>query len=136
MKITQVLFFVMLAGIGLSCNAQSNQDSKQSENSQVKAENVQVYYFHMTRRCATCKAVEDVSKQAVKEMDGKNVSFAAYNIEKPGGEKKAKKLGVHGQALFIVSGDKKMNITREGFMFARSKPEKLKEIVQQKINSL
>ncbi|MBS3807505.1 MAG: hypothetical protein KGY60_08390 [Bacteroidales bacterium] len=136
MKITQVLFFVVLAGIALSCNAQGSQEDKQSDNSQVKAEKVQVYYFHTTRRCATCKAVEDVSKQAVKEMDRNNVSFAAYNIEKPEGEKQAKKVGVHGQALLIVGGDKKMNITREGFMYARSKPEKLKEIVQQKINSL
>ncbi len=136
MKITQVLFFVMLAGIGLSCNAQSSQENKQSDDSQVKAENVQVYYFHMTRRCATCKAVENVSKQAVKEMDGNNVSFAAYNVEKPEGEEQAKKLGVHGQGLLIVSGDKKINLTREGFMFARTKPEKLKELVQQKINSL
>lgn len=136
MKITQVFFFVVLAGLALSCNAQSSQDSEQSDDSQVKAENVQLYYFHMTRRCATCKAVEDVSKQAVKEMDGKNVSFSEYNVEKPEGEEKAKKLDVHGQALLIVSGDKKINLTREGFMHARTNPEKFKEIVQQKINSL
>jgi len=136
MKFTQVLFFVVLAGVALSCNAQGSQENRQSDNSQVKTEEVQVYYFHTTRRCATCKAVENVSKQAVKEMDRGNVSFAAYNIEKPEGEEQAKKLGISGQALLIVGGDKQINITREGFMFARSKPEKLKEVVQQKINSL
>src|SRR6056297_2805064 len=123
MKITQVLFFVMLAGIGLSCNAQSSQDSKQSENSQVKAENVQVYYFHMTRRCATCKAVEDVSKQAVQEMNSDKVSFTGYNIEKPEGERMAKKMNVSGQTLLIAGGNEKINITREGFMNVRTKPE-------------
>ncbi len=136
MKFTHVLFFVLLAGLALSCNAQGDQENRQSDNSQVRAEEVQVYYFHTTRRCATCKAVEEVSKQAVKEMDGNKVSFAAYNIEKPEGEEQAKKLGVHGQGLLIVGGDKQINITREGFMFARSQPEKLKDIVQQKINSL
>ncbi len=136
MKITQVLCFVVLAGLALSSNARGSQENKQSGNSQVRAEEVQVYYFHTSRRCATCKAVEAVSKQAVKEMGKDNLSFAAYNIEKPEGEKQAKKVGVQGQALLIVGGDKKMNITREGFMYARSKPEKLKEVVQQKINSL
>lgn len=136
MKITQVLFFVLLSGLALSCNARGSQDNNRSDDNQVRAENVQVYYFHMSRRCMTCNAVEAVSKQAVREMDRKNVSFAAYNIEKPEGNTMAKKLNVHGQGLLIVNGDKQINITREGFMFARSKPEKLKSLVQQKINSL
>lgn len=133
MKIAKVLFLVMTAGIVFSCNAQNSKDEKQT---QVKeSDQVEVYYFHMTRRCATCQAVEDISKQAVQAMEKDNVKFAGYNIEKPEGKKMAEKLNVHGQALLIVSGTNQMNITREGFMFARTKPEKLKELIQQKINS-
>jgi len=135
MKITQVLFFVVLAGLALSCNARGSQENKQSDNSQVKAEEVQVYYFHMTRRCYTCKVVEKVARQAVQEMDKNKVSFTGYNIEKPEGEKMAKRLSIAGQTLLIVGGDKKMNITREGFMYVR-KPEKLKAIIQNKINTV
>ncbi len=127
MKITQVFFFIMLAGIGLSCNAQTNQENEQTNENQVEADQVNVYYFHMTRRCYTCKAVEEVSKQAVEEMDKNKVSFTDYNIEKPEGEKMAEKLNVAGQTLLIVGGDKKINITREGFMNVRQ-PEKLKDI--------
>jgi hypothetical protein len=80
--------------------------------------------------------VEDVSRQAVQEMSSEKVSFEAYNLEKPEGENKAKELNVSGQTLLIAGGDKKINITREGFMHARTRPEKLKEILQEKVKSL
>lgn len=134
MKILQVLFFVIAAGIVFSCNAQSSQDDEQT---QVKeSDQVEVYYFHTSRRCATCKAVEDVAKEAVQDLNSDKVSFSEYNIEKSEGEEKAKELNVSGQALLIAGGDKKINITREGFTNARTKPEKLKEIVHQKVKSL
>ena len=134
MKITKLLFLLMAAGIVFSCNAQTSQDEQQTEVNE--SEQVTVYYFHMTRRCATCKAVEDVSKQAVQEMNSEKVSFTGYNIEKPEGERMAKKLNVSGQTLLIAGGNEKINITREGFINARTKPEKLKEILQQKVKSL
>ena len=135
MKITQVFFFVILAGLALSCNAQSSQENEQRSENQVQADQVNVYYFHMTRRCFTCKVVEENSKQAVQEMDKENVSFASYNLEKPEGEKMAEKLNIAGQTLLIVGGDKKINITRQGFLNVRQ-PEKLKEIIHKKINGI
>lgn len=134
MKIAKVVFFVLAAGIVFSCNAQSNKEDNQTQVKQ--ADQVQVYYFHMSRRCATCKAVEDVSKQAVQEMNSNKVSFEAYNLEKTKGKDKAKELNVSGQTLLVAGGDKNINLTREGFMNARTKPEKLKEIVQEKVKSL
>ena len=134
MKVVKVLFFFLAAGIVFSCNAQSSRDNDQTQVKQT--DQVQVYYFHMSRRCATCKAVEDVSRQAVQEMNSDKVSFAAYNVEKPEGEEKASKLNISGQTLLITNGNKKVNITREGFMNARTKPEKLKEIVREKVKAL
>lgn len=134
MRILQGFFIVMATSMVFSCNAQS---SKADEGTNVKAsDEVQVYYFHTSRRCATCKAVERVSQEAVQEMNKDEVSFAAYNIEESKGEQIAEKLGVSGQALLVTNGDKKFNITQEGFLNARTKPEKLKEIVQLKVKSL
>lgn len=134
MRFLQVLFIVMAASIVIPCNAQSNEGDKETH---VKAaDEVQVYYFHTSRRCATCKAVERVSEQAVQDMNSDEVSFAAYNIEETKGGQIAEKLDISGQTLLVTNGDKKFNLTRKGFMNARSKPEKLKEIVQQKVNSL
>lgn len=134
MRMVKVLCLVMITFIVASCNAQ---DNKKEGQTQVKGfDDVQVYYFHMTRRCATCKAVENVSKEAVEEMNNDNVSFLAYNVEKSEGEEKAEKMNVSGQTLLITNGNKQFNITQEGFMNARSKPEKFKELIHQKVKSL
>jgi len=135
MKITQIVILIFLMGIGFSCNAGDNSKSEQTNKEVVQAEEVNVYYFHMTRRCYTCKVVEKTSKEAVQELENENVSFKAFNIEKPEGKEKAKELGIAGQTLLISGGGKKINITRQGFMNVRQ-PEKLKKIIHQKINSI
>ena len=134
-KMISLLFIVAIMGI--SCSGQSNKSENTSKNTSLeKDEDVHVYYFHNTRRCATCKAVESESKNAVEELYGEKVAFTAYNLEKAKGEQKAEELGVSGQTLLIVSGDKKINITNEGFMNARSNPDKLKQIIKGNIDPL
>jgi len=135
MKVTNLLALVVLLGIGLSCNANANKEKKESAEME-QAETVKVYYFHNTRRCATCKAVENVAKEAVEELDNENVSFTALNVEKSEGKEKAEELGITGQTLLISGGDEKMNITQKGFLYARRQPEKLKELIHNKINSI
>lgn len=98
--------------------------------------NVEVFYFHYTRRCATCNAVESVSKEALKEFYGDKIKMTSVNLDEETGKAKGDKLKVSGQTLLIVSGQTKINITSEGFMYARTKPEKLKEIIKSKINPL
>ena len=135
MKITNLLALIILLGIGLSCSANANKEKNESEEIK-QAETVEVYYFHNTRRCATCKTVESVSKEAVEAMNDPKVTFTALNLEESSGKEKAEDLGVSGQTLLISGGDKKINITQDGFLHARSNPEKLKQIIQEKINSL
>lgn len=130
------LFIVLglLLGLNNSCSAQSGKD-KSTPVATVDQE-VEVFYFHNTRRCATCQAVETVSGEAVVELFGERVSFKEYNLEEADGKKKATDLGVSGQALLIVSGNKKINITNEGFMYARSNPDKLKQVISDNITPL
>jgi len=135
MKATIKVFVVVAMYLmTMSCSAQTN---KSEENTKIlKAEKVEVFYFHYTRRCATCNAVESVSKEAVAELYGNKVSFAGYNLDDADGEAKGKELQVSGQTLLIVAGDTKINITNEGFMNARNNPEKLKAIIKEKIDPL
>lgn len=127
------LFFVALS-LNISCSAQAD---KNNETADVKqGDNVEVYYFHSSRRCETCKAVEDVSKTSIAELYGETVSFTGYNLDEPEASKIAEELEVSGQTLLIVSGDTKINITNDGFMYARSNPEKLKQIIKGKIDPL
>lgn len=135
MKLTNFLIIAFVAiSMNMSCSAQSNKDNENTAT--VKSNKVEVFYFHYTRRCATCKEVEDVAKEAIKELYGDDVSFMAYNLEESDGSQKAELLDVSGQTLLIASGDTKINITNEGFMNARTNPEKLKEIIKLKVDPL
>ena len=135
MKLFNFLTIAFIAiSINFSCTAQANKDEK-SETT-VKAEEVEVFYFHYTRRCATCNAVEDVTKEAIEEYYGDDIFFKSYNLDEADGKEKAEEIGISGQTLMIVSGENKMNITNEGFMNARTNPEKLKQIIKEKIDSL
>lgn len=128
-----ISLLLVMASLSISCAGQASNN----ENASVKkADDVQVYYFHNARRCATCMAVEAESKKAVEELYGDKVAFAVYNLEEEKGEEKASELGVSGQTLLIVSGGTKINITNEGFLNARNNPGKLKQIIKNKIDLL
>lgn len=112
----------------------AQQTSAQTQNKSTAK--VNVYYFHFNTRCETCRAVESEAKADVSMLFGKDVSFAAYNLDKPDGEAKGKELGVNSQTLLVVKGEKKVNLTNEGFLYARTEPEKFKKIIEEKIKPL
>ncbi len=103
--------------LGSSCSGQSDGGSEKVSVSQ--GNDIEVYYFHYIRRCVTCQTVETVSGEAVKELYGDSIPFTGFNLDETEGKEKAKELGVSGQTLLIVSGNKKINITNEGFIYAR-----------------
>mgnify|MGYP003807699719 CR=1 FL=1 len=81
-------------------------------------------------------AIENVTKEALAEMYGNKVNFTSLNLDESEGELKGKELQVSGQTLIIVSENKKINLTNEAFMNARSNPEKLKEVIKANIDPL
>lgn len=103
---------------------------------EVSKTDIKVYYFHATRRCATCKAVESVTKGAIKEYGDKSVKFISLNIEDKKNKDILKKYKVGGQTLLLVRGDKSENITTYAFMNARTKPAKLKAKVKSVLDKL
>ncbi|MDD2382137.1 MAG: nitrophenyl compound nitroreductase subunit ArsF family protein [Mariniphaga sp.] len=134
MKNLKVLFlgFILLAGSSFfaATNAKnrSNQDEKKTE--------VNVYYFHTNIRCVTCRAVESETKKNVEELFGNKVRFTAVNLDDEASEPKGKELGVKGTGLLVIKGDKKIELTAQGFMYARTNPEKFRQIMKEKIQPL
>lgn len=123
--------FVAIMAMG-SCNAQTTETEQQA--TAVEQEKVVVYYFHYTRRCLTCNAVESVAKEAVeelaKDLNEGTVVFYSLNLDEAQGEQKAEELGASGQTLLIIKGEQQTNITNEAFMYARSNPDKLKDKIK------
>jgi thiol-disulfide isomerase/thioredoxin len=134
MKTARVFFLGITILTAMSFFASGN--SKTDGNQEPQKVKVDVYYFHTNTRCATCKAIESEAKQDVQELFGKEVSFAAYNLDDAAGEAKGKELDVNSQVLLVVKGSKKINITNEGFLYARTDPEKFKKIIEEKIKPL
>ena len=97
---------------------------------------VEAYYFHNTARCVTCKTVEAEAKADLENLSGGKVSFKSLNLEDDLTKAIAEKLQVSGQTLLIVKGDQKINLTNEGFLYARTNPAKFKSIIKEKVDGL
>jgi hypothetical protein len=122
------------------CNSQG-ENKKKTTISQADSGKVEVFYFHYTRRCITCNAVESETKNALQlfypeKMKAGEFSFISLNLDEEEGEAKAKQLEITGQTLLIVKNGKQKNITNEGFMNARSNPQKLHEVIKKTIAEL
>lgn len=97
---------------------------------------ITAYYFHATRRCATCMAVEDVTKEVMKDAYGNKIPFSSIDSEQDKKNALLKKYKVSGQTLLIVKGDKVIDLTNDAFLNARTNPDKFKEKLKSTIESL
>lgn len=97
---------------------------------------IKVYYFHATRRCATCLAVEEIAKNTVEKYYKDTCQFITINRE--GEDKKTliKKYNVNWQTLLVVKGEKVINLTNQAFIYANTKPGKLEEKIKSAIDSM
>jgi hypothetical protein len=122
-----------------SCDAQANKDTKTNTN--LQTEMVEVYYFHFTRRCETCMAVENESRKAVEELyanalEEGRIIFQSLNLEEEEGKQTGDKLNISSQTLLVVKFGEKIDLTSQGFMYARTDPEKLKKALQDAIGKI
>lgn len=132
-----LMLILACCSMAVNCN---NTAAPVEESVALKPAKIIVYYFHYTRRCATCNAVEDVTKQALQQyyaakMKSGDITFKSVNIEEKAGEELANQLKVAGQALIVLKGDKQTDITEKGFMYALSEPDKLKTEVKKAVDA-
>jgi hypothetical protein len=106
-----------------------------------KKAKVEVYYFHFTRRCVTCQAVETETQTAIATLypiQAKKglITFKTVNLDEKTSEVLAKKCNAEGQALLVISGSKRVDLTEQGFMYAKSSPAKLKAELKKVIDTM
>ncbi|MFA9389121.1 MAG: nitrophenyl compound nitroreductase subunit ArsF family protein [Prolixibacteraceae bacterium] len=139
LTIVSILFFLGTINAQAQCcaNASKAESATKSSCDQTKADtSVKAYYFHATRRCATCQAVEEVTKEALKKYYGEKVSFESINNEEDAKNPMIAKYKISGQTLIIIKGDQVTNLTNEAFMYARTQPEKLKAKIKATIDPI
>ena len=138
MKAFKFTLMLLMAVSLLASNANS---SKEQKSFAADAEELQVYYFHFTKRCATCNAVENETKVALEmyyadQMKEGTLAFTSLNLEEENGKKMAAQLKVSGQTLVLVKGEQMVNLTNEGFMNARTNSGKFHEILKSNIDKM
>ena len=96
MRKLYLISFVLIILVGITCNAQTklNPATAVSKNG-----DIEVYYFHMTVRCTTCKTVEAEARKNVEmlyadQVKAGKISFTALNLEEATGKTLGDKLGV------------------------------------------
>lgn len=134
-----ILFASILVMIfsSISCNNQGNMKEVVQE---LTASNVNIYYFHFTRRCATCMAVEENARKALEalypnEVKTGDYTFSSLNLDETTSKEITDRLGVGGQSLMVVHGDKKIDITGAAWMAAHD-PEKMKSEIKSGIEKV
>ena len=130
------VIFLSCALILLITSYSSNAQTTKKEAPVSTSDKIEVYYFHFSARCVTCKTVESEAKADVQNLYSGAVSFKSINLDDDSSKAIAKKLKVSGQTLLIVKGDQQINLTNEGFMYAMSNPAKFKSIIKKKIDVL
>jgi len=137
MKIARLFLAIALFIPIISSNGQSSKKEVSSSSS----DKIEAYYFHFTARCVTCRTIEAKAKENLEslypnQMKQGLITFQSINMEEASSKPLAEKLGVSGQTLLLVKGDQKINLTNEGFMYAMVKPDKFREIINEKVDGL
>ena len=137
-RIASILTVFLFVLVSSSCGEVSGKSESVSVSA--KDKKVDVYYFHFTRRCVTCVAVENESKKAIEELYADKiktgeVTFHEVNLDLEEGKKIAEELNRNGQGLIVVSEESIVDLTQQGFMFAMRNPEKLKDALKQAVDN-
>jgi hypothetical protein len=133
------IFALLVATISANaqcCGTKVADLTKPTSMDQTDEASVKAYYFHATRRCVTCQAVETVTKEALKEYYGGKVVFQSIDRDEDSKNPLIKKYKVNGQTLLIVNGDKAVNLTNDAFLNARTNPDKLKAKIKSTIDPM
>ena len=130
--------FMVIALMSCDMNKEKNQSNTTEKATEqfVSTGEIHAYYFHATRRCATCEAVEAVTSETLKTHYGEKVTFKSINRDEDKSNPLIEKYKINGQTLLIVKDGKVINLTNDAFLNARTKPETLEAKLKETIDAM
>jgi len=136
-KHISIIIVAVIISSFFSANSQTTKATKVIS----KPSKVEVYYFHYTRRCVTCQAVETETQKsilALYPLQAKKglITFKSINLDDKSSESIATRCKAEGQSLLITSSNKRVDLTDKAFMYAKSNPVKLKAELKKTIDPL
>lgn len=141
MKTIFILLISMSFFISSSACGQSTAGEKKQHDASISGEKVEVYYFHFTRRCISCVNVQKSTERVItenfkEEINNGTLVYNEVNLSEPESRAIAESLNVGRQALLVVCGDKKFDLTMHGFMLASRDYERFKETLEEAIKEI
>lgn len=106
---------------------------------------ITVYYFHGTRRCASCMGAEKSTVSALNELykdklDKGIIKYTALNLEETQNKALVEKYQIGWSTLLFIKDnngkEEKVDLTQDAFSYGRSNPEKLKQIIKTTIDKM
>jgi hypothetical protein len=112
-----------------------------TEPDKVTGDKVEVIYFHFSRRCVTCLAVESKTREALialypEEFRTGKITFASINLEEDKNKEIIDRAKVTGQALLVISGNVRKDLTADAFLYANNDFDKLKAAIRKVVDPL
>jgi len=114
--------------------------SQQTTKQEIK---VDVYYFHSTKRCPTCEAIERETKKtldnsfATQMADG-TIKLHILNLEEKANKALVEKYEISGSSLLLVpvSGSKAVDLTNKAFLYAKDNSFAFRKELKEKLTEL
>ena len=134
-----ILAFTLITGL-VMLPGTASADKAVFENG-LNGQQVYIYYFYFTPRCDECIIVEEALLKILnghysQELKNKRLIFQKINLSDPDPESRKiiQELRVRRQLLLLVSGDIKVNLTRDAFRFAENQYEHFRDITKNAID--
>jgi len=132
----QIIFLSVVTISIFLCSFTGNAQDKSFEDPANK-NIIEVFDFHTTNRCVTCKSIESNTKYTLDtyfadEVKSGKITFSVVNIDEKENEKLAEKFEASGTSLFlnvIKNGkEKQINLTEFAFMNGKKQETFSKEL--------
>jgi len=140
-KVTVLLISIFC----FSCTGKAQSSISKQE---VKEKTIEVFDFHTTNRCITCKAIEANTQYTLEtyfaqELESGKITFKVINIDEDENYELAKKFKASGTSLFLniinSENEKQVALTAFAFTYGKKKDvfsEKLKNKIEKHLEKL
>lgn len=134
MKRTALILMMLLSLAGCRQGGKTASQAT-SEKSSAK---VQVLLFHAAQRCATCRAIEAATKEVLDADFAQQVKDGIVVLRDIDGslrenEGLVDKYEVISTSIFVDDEGQVTNLTNDAFSYARTEPDRFKEILRSTI---
>lgn len=141
----KIVCLIACLALLVSCGGNQTKNAQASVPEELGENRVELLVFYGAQRCATCRAIEDHSKELVESVFAEDLSsgllvYRTVDMTTADGEALADRYEVASSSLLLVQhlGDKETvnNLTRFAFGSARTKPEEFKSGLQKEVRNL